>query len=249
MSRISKATVLSTIVFASLHVSFVDAQAPATPPPVVTGNFGGGLALTSGNSDTKNFNVSFAVVRDPKTRNVVKLNGLYLRGDKDKNAIIDRTTIGLRDEYTFSKNVFAFGQLEYLRDKFKDILYLWSPTGGLGYKLINTDAVLMTIDAGLGGIWERNPGRATQKSGAVNSAERLNWKFSKTSSITQSISGLWKTDRFSDALYNLSAGIAATLTRNSELKFEVIDIYKTRPPVVTLKKNDVAVVTAVVLKF
>lgn len=240
---------LVTILFASLHVSFANAQAPATPPPLWTGNFGGGLALTSGNSDTKNFNISFALLRDPKTKNVIKLNGLYLRGDKDKNSIIDRTSAALRDEYTFSKRVFAFGQLDYLRDKFKDILYLWSPTGGLGYKLINTDAVLMTVDTGLGGIWERNPGKATQKSGAMSSAERLNWKLSKTSSITQSVSGLWKTGDFSDALYNLSTGVAASLTRNSELKFEVIDIYKTRPPVVTLKKNDVAVVTAVVLKF
>ena len=228
------------------------AQAPATPSKTWAGNFAGGLALTRGNSDTKNFNLSFGLVRDAKTRNVIKLNGLYLRGDKDKDAIIDRTSFLGRDEYTFTGRLFGFGQAEYLRDKFKDIMYLWSPTVGIGYKLWNTDAAALTIDNGLGGIWERNPGRSRRGSGAYNAAERLNWKLSKTSTITQSVSGLWRTNEWADALYNMALGIAASVTQNSELKFEVNDLYKNRPVIragVPLKKNDVAIITAFVVKF
>ena len=217
--------------------------------PTWTGNFGGGLALTNGNSDTKNFNVSFALIRDPKTRNVIKAGGLYLRGDKDKSAIIDQTSLLLRDEYTFSGRLFGFGQADYLRDKFKDIIYLWSPTVGIGYKLWNTDAVTMTIDNGLGGVWERNPGHATRGSGAYKAAERLNWKLARNSAITQSVSGLWKTNEWSDALYSLGAGIAASVTQNTQLKFEVNDLYKNRPASPTIKKNDVAFITAFVVKF
>jgi putative salt-induced outer membrane protein YdiY len=235
--------------FAIINAAPALAQAPATPPPVWTGNFGGGLAWTSGNSDTKNFNVSFALVRDPKTKNVIKLNALYLRGDKESETIIDRTTFLLRDEYTVSGRVFVFGQLDHLRDKFKDIIYLWSPSVGIGYKLWNTDAGTLTVDNGLGGIWERNPGRSRRGSGAYNAAERLNWKLSKTSAINQSVSGLWKTNDWADALYNLTLGLSASVTQNSELKFEVNDLYKNRPASVTIKKNDVAFITAFVLKF
>jgi putative salt-induced outer membrane protein YdiY len=224
------------------------AQDPAITP-TWAGNFGGGLALTSGNSDTKNFNVSFALIRDPKTRNVVRMSGLYLRGDKENSSIIDQTSFLLRDEYTFSGRFFGFAQGDYLRDKFKEIIYLWSPTVGIGYKLWNTDAVTMTIDNGLGGVWERNPGRATRGSGAYKAAERLNWKLARTSTITQSVSGLWKTNEWSDALYALAFGIAASVTQKTELKFEVNDLYKNRPAVPTLKKNDVAVITAFVVKF
>jgi putative salt-induced outer membrane protein len=227
----------------------VHAQAPAPPPRVWTGNFGGGLALTSGNTDTKNINLSFGLVRDPKTRNVIRATGLYLRGDKDDEDIIDRAAIGLRDEYTFTSRVFAFGQLEYLRDRFKEIIFLWSPTGGIGYKLINTDATTLTIDTGLGGIWEKNPGFNTSSSGAYNAGERLNWKISPSATITQSITGLWKTKDWQDALYNLGLGIAASITSNTELKFEIVDSYKNKPAVATLKKNDVAIVTAFVVKF
>ena len=55
------------------------AQQPAAPDPGTwIGSAGAGLALTSGNSDTLNFNVAFDVTRDPKTRNIMKWTGLYL---------------------------------------------------------------------------------------------------------------------------------------------------------------------------
>jgi hypothetical protein len=43
----------------------------------------GGLALTSGNKDTFTVNANYDVVYDPKTRNVVKSEGLWIRGKSD----------------------------------------------------------------------------------------------------------------------------------------------------------------------
>src|SRR5205814_3961223 len=108
--------------------------------PVYTGSFGGGLALTDGNSDTRNFNLAFALVRDPKTRNVVKVNALYLRGSQNKVLSLDRAALVLRDEYKLSGRTYVFGQTDYLRDQFKDIRYLIAPVGGIGYKLVDSDA-------------------------------------------------------------------------------------------------------------
>src|ERR1051325_920981 len=65
-------------------------QTPAATPQVWTGNFGAGLALTNGNTDTRNFNVSFGVVRDPKARSVLRSNGLYLRGDSGDKLIANQ---------------------------------------------------------------------------------------------------------------------------------------------------------------
>jgi putative salt-induced outer membrane protein len=240
------------IMYAALTLAVcgpVYAQAPATPPKAMTGNFAGGFAFTDGNSDTRNFNLSFALTRDLKTKNVVKWNGLYLRGANNGAETIDRAAAAIRDEYTLSKKVFTFGQLEYLRDRFKDIMFLWSPTAGVGYRLVSREALTLTVDNGLGGVWERNPGRATRGSGAYNAAERLNWKLSKTATINQTLSGLWKTDDFGDALYNTTFGIAASVTQRTEVKFEINDLYKASPPVSTLRKNDVAVIIAFVVKF
>ena len=74
-------------------------------------------------------------------------------------------------------------------------------------------------------------------------------KLSEHASITQSLAALWTIDRFDDALYTFKAGLTADLTRRSQIKVEVVDLYKTRPPAVTVGKNDVSLVTSLVYKF
>jgi putative salt-induced outer membrane protein len=214
--------------------------------------FGAGLALTNGNSDTKNINLSLNLVWDPKARNLFRVNGLYLRGDKDGTLIINQTALTARDEINMSTRTFVFFQGSYLKDTFKNISYLFSPTAGVGYKLINSDAMLLAIDTGFGGVWERDTGianRDTQATGAYNVGQRFAWKASSTATVTQSVSSLWKTNDWSDSLHSFSAGIAASLTQRTQLKLEFLDTFKNRPALATLKKNDTALITSLVLKF
>ena len=92
-----------SVLFASLAASGTAvAQAPAAPAPLYTGNFGGGLAMTNGNTDTRNINLTGAIVRDSKTSNVIKGIGSYLRGTQSDVLNLDRTSINIRDEYTIS---------------------------------------------------------------------------------------------------------------------------------------------------
>jgi putative salt-induced outer membrane protein YdiY len=92
------------------------APAPPEPPKTWTGTAGVGVSITSGNSDTMNYNIAFDLTRTPKARNVTKWTGLYLRGDQNDTVVVNRTSLGFRDEYTLSGRTFVFGQVEYLRD-------------------------------------------------------------------------------------------------------------------------------------
>ena len=91
------------------------AQQPSPPPAVDPGTWigtvGAGLALTSGNSDTLNFNVAFDATRDPKTRNVMKWAGLYLRGKQNDALVANRLSLAFRDQYALSARAYTFGQL------------------------------------------------------------------------------------------------------------------------------------------
>src|SRR5256885_15519955 len=89
-----------------------------TPPAGQTwsGNFGAGLSLTRGNSDTKNLNLSAQLAQRINEKNLAKYDAFYLRGDQNGDLIIDRTTLGGRDEYTVSPLMYAFGDVHYLRD-------------------------------------------------------------------------------------------------------------------------------------
>jgi len=225
------------------------APAPPPPPPVWTGSASAGLGLTSGNSDTKNLNLSFEAVRDPKTKNVFKLSALYLWSEQEGQESANRLAALVRDEYTFAPRGFLFGQVQYLRDPFKEISYLVAPTVGAGFKLVDTDPTKLSVDAGVGGSWEKDDSLDVDFSGVVSGGERFSHKLSENASVTQSATALWKMADFGDALYVVGAGVSASLTTRTAVKFEVLDTYKSKPVSAGIVKNDVAVLASLVYKF
>ncbi len=232
-----------------LFSGFAAAQTPQAPAPIYTGTLGGGFALTSGNTDTKNFNLAFALVRDPKTRDVLKVDASYLRGSQNDVLSLDRSSVRVRNEHIVSNRLFLYGEMDYLRDEFKDIRYLLAPGGGLGYNMIKTDTASFSISGGAGGVWEKNSGLSVKSSGSVSVGESLSRKLSSTATITQSVGTLWKTNDFGDSLTNFAIGLTSSLTSRLELKVEFLDSYKNKPPNAAIKKNDTAFVTAFVVKF
>src|ERR1044071_749475 len=105
---------------AILFLLSTTALAADPPPKPWNSSLGAGVALTSGNTDTKNYNLSFATKYDPKTKFVFKADALYLRGDSNGATLVDKATADARGEYAVSDRVFAFGEVDYLRDPFKD---------------------------------------------------------------------------------------------------------------------------------
>ena len=79
-----------------------------------------------------------------------------------------------------------------------------------------------------------------RSSGAVTASEKLSQTLTATTTLTQSVAALWKTKDWDDSLYTFGVGVAATISTRTQLKVEVLDIYKNLPPVPTIKKNDVA---------
>jgi len=241
--------ILSVLITSIVVSTAAMAQASTDPTRVYTGNLGGGLALTNGNTSTRNFNLTGAIARAPKGPNLIKGTASYFRGTQTDILNLDRTSINIRDEYTISNRTFLFGQLDYLRDQFKQMTFFWAPTAGLGYKLINRDSTQFILDGGAGGVLEKNPGIEASKSGSVTSGERFQQKLSSAATFTEGLSSIWKTKDFGDSLSNFSLGLTTTVTGNLQLKLEFIDSYKNKPPNVTVKKNDTAFVTTFVVKY
>ena len=225
------------------------AQAPPPPPHKVWDEAASlGVSTTSGNSDASQFNAAFDLVYDPLTKNIVKSNALFLRGSTEGALAAERFLWNFRDERKINARTYVFGQNLYLRDKFKRISYLDALTVGLGYKIVDTPETKFDVDGGLGGVWEKNIGASLEKSGAITAGERLQQKLSATATLTQSVTGLWKTSDTSDALYTFGVGVAVAVSGRTQLKFEVLDVFKNKPPTATVKKNDIATVVAIVFK-
>ncbi len=234
-------------VVATLMAYSVYAQQPPSKP--WNSSLGAGLAITSGNSDTQNINLSFATAWDPKTVHLFKADALYLRGEAKDEKQVDKATATGRYERTVSDRTFWFGELLYLRDPFKAITYLISPIAGAGYHIIKTDTRKLSVDGGVGAAIESNRHLGSDTSGAVKTGESFEWAISPTSKLTQRLNGLWKADDFDDALYHFDAGIATTVAARAELKLSYVYDYKNKPPLPGIEKGDSAFFAAILYKF
>jgi putative salt-induced outer membrane protein YdiY len=225
------------------------AQAPPPPPPGWTGSFGAGLAATQGNSDTSTVNLAYEIRRDTGSNLLFKSVGLFIRGESEGELTTNRLAFEGRVDRRLTDRTSVFANLGYLRDEFKQIDYLVSPTVGLSRFLVKNDRAELAVDGGVGLVWEKNPGLELQTDGAVTAGQNYKIKLGANSEFTQRFSALWKMDDFEDGLYIAGVGLAASVTAQTQIKVEILDTFKNKPPNADVEKNDVAYLVSFVYKF
>ena len=215
----------------------------------LTGHVAAGFNFTRGNSDTSQFNASLDLKYDPRTKDVWKADAFYILNSESGTTTVDRTSAHVRDEHTFSGRWYAFGDAQYLKDQFKQIDYLISPTVGVGVRLVKTSTRELLAELGAGAVFEKDdPGERTS-SGALRAGQSYDWKISDSAVLTEHAFGLWKTSDFADAYYHLDIGVGAAINDHFELKVALIDEYKQKPPDPTVKRNDVAGIVSIGYKL
>ncbi len=123
-----------------------------------------------------------------------------------------------------------------------------APTAGIGYKVVDLPATALAVSAGGGGVWEKDYGFDTASSGALTFDEKFTHKLTATATVGQTFLALWKTSDFEDALYTFGVTFAAAITKQAQLKAQLLDTYKNKPQDVTLQKNDISLIVGVVYK-
>jgi hypothetical protein len=79
--------------------------------------------------------------------------------------------------------------------------------------------------------------------------QNYRFKITSTSEFTQRFAALWKMDDFDDGLYIFGVGLAANITTQTQIKFELLDTLKNRPPTAEVQKNDIAILLSFVYKY
>jgi hypothetical protein len=74
-------------------------------------------------------------------------------------------------------------------------------------------------------------------SGAITIGEKLTQTLTPTTSLTQAYAGLWKTNDFGDALHVYGVSLSASMSTRTQLKVELLDTYKNKPPLVTIRRT------------
>jgi putative salt-induced outer membrane protein YdiY len=231
------------------NIATAQTPAPAPPPPDWTGSASVGLALTQGNSDTSTVNAAYELKHDSGGPMVFKSAGLLVWGKAEGELTSDRLALSGRLERKLNDRTAMFGQTQYLRDSFKSIDYLVSPTVGLNRILFKNDRTELNVDGAVGVVWEQNPDLDLQTDGAITAGQQFTHKLTTTTELKEKINALWKMDDLGDALYTFGVGLAASISTRTQLKVEFLDTFKAKPPSEDVQRNDLAVLLSFVYKF
>lgn len=194
-------------------------------------------------------NAAYELKRDTGGDILLRSNGLLVWGKSQGALTSDRLALDGRVERKLSERTSLFGHTQYLRDSFKSIDYLISPTIGLSRLLLKDERTELGIDAAVGVVWEQNPGLELQTDGAVTAGQQFSRKLTATTELKEKAAALWKMDDFGDALYTFGVGVATSITAATQLKVEFLDTFKAKPPSPGVEKNDIAVLVSFVYKF
>lgn len=249
MTRVRPLALVLALVTAAEVGAQTPTPAPPPPPPGWTGSIGGGLALTSGNSDTSTANVGYDVLRDYGTDVVFKSSGLLLKGSSGGASNVDRSQGAARIGYALSPRLSAFAQTTFARDRFKAIDYLVAPTAGFGYKVVARPRTEWMTDGSVGVVVEKNRGLDATSSGAILAGETLTHSFAEKTKFVHAATALWKMNDLDDAFYTFSAGLLTSVAGNFDLKTEFLSTYKNKLTNPLLKKADQSVVLSIVYKY
>jgi putative salt-induced outer membrane protein len=220
-----------------------------TPAKKYAGNIGAGFSLTGGNTEIKSFNLSFEVTRDPKAKNATKANGLYLRSSAKDRTIADQLRLNFRNDYLMSKRITLYGAMSYLRDPFKNVVYLLNPQGGVGFRVFNSDRRQLSFSLGAGAAWEKNIRIDVSPRGTLNASQSFSLKLSNSARVTQNLTVMRKTQDVVDAQYHFDAALMTSVVKKIDVKVQFIDDYKSYTPAPTIKHNDTALICSLLFKF
>jgi putative salt-induced outer membrane protein YdiY len=204
--------------------------------------------MTQGNRDSSTANLSYDLRHRTESPFEFQSKGLILRGSTEGELTTSRYGFEARVDRRFGDRTSLFAQTQYLRDRFKEIDYLVSPTAGVSHLVITNDLAELGLNVGVGSVWEKNRDFGATFDGALSAGQQFKRRLSDTAQFTQSVAALWKVRDFADGLYTLNLGLTASLTTRTQLKLELVDTFKNRRQDPTVEQNDVSVIVSVVFK-
>jgi putative salt-induced outer membrane protein YdiY len=133
----------------------IPASAGWQQPTGWTGTVGAGVSISRGNNDQTQASVNADVSRATVDNRII-FHGLYVRGETDGTVNTDNAIVTGRYEHNLNPQYFSYGQADFERDPVNDLTFRQTYGGGLGYRLLRTDAHQLNIYTGLAYVIENN---------------------------------------------------------------------------------------------
>ncbi|MEO1573883.1 MAG: DUF481 domain-containing protein [Pseudomonadota bacterium] len=114
-----------------------------------SGNAALGYLSASGNADNLNVNGNLGLAYNQEFwTHTLNLAAIGAKADGIGSA--ERYTFGLKTQRDFTEFNYAFGRLDYVKDRFAGVAEQFSQTVGVGRRFINTDTHILNGEVGVG---------------------------------------------------------------------------------------------------
>lgn len=219
------------------------------------GSIGAGASVSSGNTRSTSVNINAEALRatqNDKTR--IYGTGLYGKNNGVQSANMLRA--GGRYDYDMTPKVFAFGGIDFERDKIGNLKFRWAPSVGLGYHVIKSESTTFDIFGGIGyvkddfytpvllnGSVRDSYGRAELLIG-----EESTHKLSDSTSFRQRLVIYPNLDNKGEYRGVFDAGLAVAMSSKMSLTVGLVNRYNSEPGP-NIKKSDMLFVTGIAAKI
>ena len=205
-----------------------------------------GLTLTKGNSDTLMFTADALTSRKYAHDELSFGVGLSYGEQSDIKNNETAKAFG-QWNHLFTDRFYGYVRADALHDDIADVDYRVTLSPGVGYYFIKNEKMLLSAEAGPGVVFEKQGGvEKTYFIGRV--AEKFEYKFSDKAKVWQMAEFLPQLDDFDNYIINAEVGVEASITARTALRAVLQDTYDNEPAP-GRKKNDLKLVTSVVVKF
>lgn len=210
-----------------IPASGTEASAAATSemPDEWSGESSLGAGMATGNSKTQQLNAAFKVLYEPAPwSNEFNLNFDFARDNSETSA--QRLVTNFESRRDLDERLFAFGFAQYEDDRFSGFDYELTESAGLGYRVIETESLTLTVQAG--------PGLRQSKVTSTEETENeliargnsgLEWRISESAKLTNDLTVTTGSERTvtedtvaltTAVMGNISARFSFNVRNNSE---------------------------------
>jgi putative salt-induced outer membrane protein len=205
-----------------------------------------GLTLTKGNSDTLLFTAD-ALAKKKWTEDELSLGASISYGEQSDVKNNEAAKGFAQWNHLFSDRFYGYGRIEALHDAVADVEYRVTLSPGVGYYFIKSDTMNLSAEAGPGVVFEKQ-GSAEKTYLTARIAEKFDYKLNDRARLWQMVEFLPQVDNLDNYIINAEIGVEAGLTKKTSLRVVAQDTFDNQPAP-GRKKNDVKLVSSVVVKF
>lgn len=204
------------------------------------------FSLAKGNSDNLFLGATVdSAYREKEHETFMSLAYSFSENGGETSADSLRTSI--QHNRVFNDSYFVGGSLGYFRDDIADVGYRLTPGAALGYYLLKSDEVTLSVEAGPGMTFEEVGGVSDDFFSMIVAA-KFTWEISDKLTLSQHLTGVF--DPSDSQNYILSAGANLDTDITPNLAWRVAFAWtKDNTPAATRESADSTLTTGIAVKF